>query len=157
MSVTTAHPEVSAAARRQLPRQPSRRRPAKPDPARLAELVVATWLEVRAGRRPLSQIRALFAPALYRQLCGQLEPVRSGVVLPSRIRSVFSCSPTPATFEASVLVEQPQRVTAIAVRIERHQGVWRVVEMTAPEAGLRPLGTALADIDDDQPTPRLSA
>lgn len=117
------------------------RRSAKPDPVRLAELLVVTWLEVLAGHRPITQIRPLLAPALYRQLCDQLKPRSVGSQPATRVRAVFSCSPSATTLEASVLVEQRQRVTALAVRVERHQGMWRAVELTAPEAGLRPLGT----------------
>lgn len=156
MSVTRLN-GTAPATRKQVKQQPpSGRRIDKPDPARLAELVVATWLEVRARRRPLSQIRPLLAPALYRQLCRQLEPFGPEPAPAAQIRSVFTCSPSTSTLEASVLVGRAGRVTAIAVRIERYRGIWRVVEMTAPEAGLRPLGTT-ANHDARRVKPRLTA
>jgi hypothetical protein len=40
-----------------------------------------------------------------------------------------------------VLLEQAGRITALAIRLERHRGSWRVVELTSPEAGLAPLAT----------------
>jgi hypothetical protein len=122
-------------------------RPPGPDPDRLAHLLVQVWLEVRAGRRPLSQLDPLLAPATRRRLAAQL-PTRPNATRPvGRVHRVRSYAPTRDACEASVLVRQGGRMTAFAVRLERHRGLWRAVELTAPEAGLAPLPTASLGID----------
>ncbi len=121
------------------------RRPASPapDPDRLARLLVQVWLEVQHGRRPFSQLSPLVTPALRRRLFAQLprRPVLGGAPR-IRVARVIACFPASDVFEASVLVEQDERTTAVAVRLERHRGAWRAVELTAPEQGLTPLTTA---------------
>jgi hypothetical protein len=62
---------------------------------------------------------------------------------------VSAVSPSRGVCEAAVVVEQGGRITAIAVRVERHRGAWRAVELTAPESGLPPLRTA--SLPDDHP------
>ena len=122
----------------------------QPDPARLAALLARTWLEVRSGRRPFAQLSPYLAPAAARRLQAQLSPRMGGAVgAAARIRRVVTCQPAPRVHEACVLLEQDGRTTALAVRLERHRGVWRAVELTAPEAGLAPLPTA--SLPDDAP------
>jgi hypothetical protein len=122
-------------------------RPPGPTPDRLAKVLVQVWLEVRAGRRPLSQLDPLLAPAARRRLAAQL-PARPDAATPiGRVQRVRSCAPTRDACEASVLVRQDARTTAFAVRLERHRGIWRAVELTAPEAGLAPLPTASLGTD----------
>ncbi len=119
------------------------RGPVGPDPDRLARLLTQVWFEVRSGRRPFAQLAPLVAPALRRRLLAQLP--RGPWTRPppvARIHRVISASPSTLAHEASVLVEQDGRITAVAVRLERHHGAWRAVELTAPEAGLTPLVTA---------------
>lgn len=122
--------------------RPDRRPPGTPDPERLVVLLVRLCSEVAAGRRPVAQLEPLLAPTLLRRLVAQLRP---GIVRPSgtpSIRRVLIAptSPTGAV-EATVLLEEDGRVTALAVRLERHRGLWRATELTAPESGYRPLPT----------------
>jgi hypothetical protein len=123
--------------------RPLTERPPGPDPARAAGLLVRAWLEVRAGRRPLAQLDALVAPAVLRRLASQLPAhPRAGAPMPL-VRKVRASYPSAAACEACVTVlEASGRITAIAVRLERNLGRWRVVEMMAPEAGLPPLATS---------------
>jgi hypothetical protein len=58
------------------------------------------------------------------------------------VRTVRTFAPSRDACEASVLVEHGGRTTALAIRLERHRGRWRAVELTAPEAGLSGLTTA---------------
>lgn len=126
-----------------MPWRPTPRRPPGPDPAGLAALLARTWLEVRAGRRPLSQLEPLVAPAVHRRLASQLPRRAWADHHPAiRVRRVVATTPQSDVCEATVLVDQDDRTTAIAVRLERHRGAWRAVELTAPEAGLPPLPTA---------------
>ena len=135
MSTTTAYP----AARNEHPASA----PPGPDPQRLAGLLVRAWLEVRARRRPLMQLTPLLAPAVRRRLAIQIAPRGDHHSRqPARVRRVRASSPSPSVCEAVVVVEQADRTTAFAVRLERHRGAWRAVELAAPEAGLPALRTA---------------
>jgi hypothetical protein len=60
-----------------------------------------------------------------------------------RTATVVATSPREDACEACVTVEHPDgRISAFAVRLERHLGVWRVADLAAPESGLHPLPTA---------------
>ncbi len=112
------------------------------DPGRVAGVLVAAWAEVRAGRRPLSQLEPLLSPAVHRRLAAQSPPHQAPAQHRVRIRKVIARRPQPAACEAVVVVESGTRVSAVAVRLERHLGRWRVVELTPPESGLTALPTA---------------
>lgn len=122
----------------------SHRPPSGPDPERFARLLVQVWFEVRSGRRPFAQLAPLVAPALRRRLLSRLPRVPNPRHVPPSvaIRRVVVTSPSESAYEMCVLIEHGERVTAVALRLERHHGVWRAVEMTAPEAGSEPLATA---------------
>lgn len=126
--------------------RPTGGRPPAPDPARLAVVLARLWLEVRAGRRPLRQLTPLLSPAARRRLAAQLtaDPTEAPA---ARIRRVVATHPAPDACEATVLVERRGRTTAIAVRLERHRGAWRAVELTAPETGMAALPTASLPAD----------
>lgn len=113
------------------------------EPERLAGILARAWLEVLCGRRALAQLAPLVAPAVRRRLAAQLPTIteRRGDA-GARVRRVVARWPTAAACEATVLVEQAGRTTALAIRLEQHRGAWRAVELTAPEAGLPPLPTA---------------
>lgn len=123
-----------------------------PEPARLAGLLARAWLEVRVRRRPLAQLEPLLAPAVVRRLKAQVVPCgavdASG---PARVRRVRASRPSATACEAVVLVDQDARTTAIAVRLERHRGRWRAVELAAPESGLPALRTSSCPVDRHLP------
>lgn len=123
-------------------------RTAKIDPVRLAGALAHAWLEVKAGRRPLVQLAPFISPAVRRRLIAQM-PVRAPerTRSPSRLCRVIAFAPTADVREVVALVTQPRGTTAIAIRMERHRGAWRAVELTAPEAGLAPLSTASLPAD----------
>lgn len=127
----------ASARQRPVPARP----PSAPDPERLARLLVRVWFEVQAGRRPFQQLAPLVAPALRRRLLSQL-PRRRHERPPlsaATVRRVVVTCPRDEAYELCVLVERQGRVTAVALRLERRHGVWRAVDMTAPESGLQPL------------------
>lgn len=116
-----------------------------PDLSDVAASLALAYLEVEAGRRPLSQLRAVVSPALFRRVA-RLRRHRPAVPgagpTPRAIRAVFAQQLGDDAFEASVIVDRGRRVTALALRLERHRGRWRVVELTAPEDGEAPSRTA---------------
>lgn len=122
--------------------QPVTVRPAGDDPVRIAALLVAAWSEVRSGHRPLAQLAPLLSPATHRRLAAQVPPRTTTSRQRVRVHKVIARQPQPDACEAVVLVQRGARITAIAVRLERHLGRWRAVELTAPESGLTPLPTA---------------
>lgn len=117
-------------------------RPIGDAPGRVAGLLVLAWTEVRAGLRPFRQLDPLLSPAIRRRLAVQAPPRHRPVAQSTTIRKVVVRHPEPDVCEAVVLVERDRRVTAVAVRLERHLGRWRAVELTAPEAGLTALPTS---------------
>jgi len=123
-------------------RQPVTVRPTGDDPVRLAAMLVAAWSEVRSGQRPFAQLTPLLSPATRRRLAAQVPPRAPTSRRRVRVHKVVARQPHPDACEAVVLVERGARITAIAVRLERHRGRWRAVELTAPESGLTALPTA---------------
>lgn len=127
-----------------VPTEPrSRPHISKPDPARLVALVVLAYFDVLAGRRPYSQIAPLFSPAAHLRIT----PVLAGEHRvtswqPTRLTRIVMQAPHEHAREACVLVERAGRVTAVTVRLERHQGVWRVAELATPETTHHALRTA---------------
>jgi hypothetical protein len=133
-------------------RRSPRRPPRGPDPAGLAALLATVWLEVDAGRRPVAHLLALVAPALGRRLTAQLRAVPCDRPrTPMRVRRVQGGHPHARAFEAAVVVTDGTRTSALAVRLERHLGAWRGVELTAPEAGLPALRTASLRVAPTRP------
>lgn len=119
------------------------------DRHRQLEHVVATlvraWFEVRDGVRPYPQLAAHLAPTLAHRLAQEIRQHRHRPSPRPRIRSVHVAPPTPSgAREATALLEQEPsgRVSALAVRLERHRSGWRVTELAAPDAGYGALSTA---------------
>lgn len=122
--------------------QPRSVRPLGDDPIRVSALLVAAWSEVRLGQRPFGQLTPLLSPAARRRLAPQVPPRSPAARQRVQVHKVIARRPRPDACEAVVLVRRGGRITAIAVRLERHLGRWRAVELTAPESGLTPLPTA---------------
>ncbi|MEQ4565979.1 Rv3235 family protein [Paenarthrobacter sp. CAP02] len=107
----------------------------------VARSIAQAALEVLAGTRPLQQLsRSLDAEcylslqhraALTRKhaarVRGSQQPHSSPMV-----RSVRTCSISESICEASIVVAEEQRCRAVAMRLERLDGVWQV---TALEIG----------------------
>lgn len=113
----------------------------------LARKVARGSLEVLGGTRPLQQMARLLDGRSYERLQLRSNLVRSieGARAESRrasvaaqslrlhrnvlIRAVRICAITPSIFEASVVAAEQKRARAIALRIERWRGQWRVTEL----------------------------
>lgn len=119
--------------RRPTPAGPAGVRPSgAPDPERLVALVARVFLEVEAGRRPLWQLEPLLAPSLYVRLRRSAHrPHRSrGRV---EVRNTGVSRTGPDTCDAAVVVRRGARAGSLALRLERRDGTWRVVELARPE------------------------
>lgn len=112
----------------------------------VARKVARGALEVLGGTRPLQQMARLLDPRSYERLQLRSNLVRSieqapgsdsggGAAVNTRlhrnvlIRTVRICPITPSIFEASVVAAEQKRARAIALRIERWRGQWRVTEL----------------------------
>ena len=113
-----------------------------PDPVRLAGVLARAWFEIQSGRRPLHQLAPLLSPAIRRRMAGQLAPAEAPPTAIPRIHKILPSAPKAGVREVVVLIDHHERISALAVRMERHRGRWRAVELTAPEAGLEPMQTA---------------
>lgn len=103
-------------------------------------------LEVLGGTRPLQQMARLLDARSYERLQLRSNLVRSVEQVNESggsrvtgssarlhrnvmIRTVRICAITDAVYEASVVAAEQRRARAIALRIERWRGQWRVTEM----------------------------
>lgn len=146
--------------RRRRDRPADGRPPGVPDPLRLARAVVVAWLEVESGRRPLEQLAPILAPVIARRIAATVRHNRRRGVAPwgPGADVVVAChgqSLDEASCDAVVVVRIGPRITAVAVRVERHRGAWRVVELARPEDGYDAVRTA--SLPESPPTPALSA
>lgn len=113
----------------------------------LARKAARGALEVLGGTRPLQQMARLLDAGSYERLQLRANLVRSieqSIELSGRgfssgntvrlhrnviIRAVRVCAVTETVFEAAVVAAEQKRARAIALRIERWRGQWRVTEM----------------------------
>ena len=128
---------MSTSARSRDRTRPADRRPgSQPDPRRLATVVAKLFLEVEQGRRPLPQLEPLMCPALYARLRRTIEPHRPARGPRHRTVAVLSAHVYPAegdAYDAAIVVRRGGRAGSLALRLERHAGAWRVVELGRPE------------------------
>jgi hypothetical protein len=142
------HPKIDAAmlplARPPGP-MPTAEPEVPPELEALARKVARGALEVLGGTRPLQQMARLLDGRSYERLQLRSNLVRSidrahaassgdtahALRLHRNvlIRTVRICGITPGIFEASVVAAEQKRARAIALRIERWRGQWRVTEL----------------------------
>ncbi|WP_253908080.1 Rv3235 family protein [Arthrobacter sp. H20] len=111
---------------------------------RIARSVAQASLEVLGGSRPLQQLADWLDPASYERLQLRANLVRSlnrgpAGVRPDQllhrnvsVRSVRTCRVTALVYEASAVTCENHRARAVALRLERRRGHWKV---TALEIG----------------------
>lgn len=107
----------------------------------VARSIAQAALEVLAGTRPLQQLSRSLNEECYLSLQHRAALTRKhaartrGNSRPHRspmVRSVRVCSISETICEASIVVAEEQRCRAVAMRLERLDGVWQV---TALEIG----------------------
>lgn len=117
-------------------RQIERRPTAPVDPVALAVEVASAYLEVRAGRRPPEQLRHVLDRGARRRL--------RALVLRHRNRAHPACGGASLTHlvtshlhadavEVVAVMRDARGGTAVAVRVDRRGGRWRVTDVGAPE------------------------
>ncbi|MGO4536349.1 Rv3235 family protein [Leifsonia sp. 2MCAF36] len=104
-----------------------------PDPATLCSNLARCVIEILAGARPLDQIGRWVSDSVYVHLLRRtMLAVRTRAVStedPLRPRMTIGdprlAFPSEGVVEAVVLVHQPARSRAVAIRLERHRARWR--------------------------------
>lgn len=117
--------------------------PRRPDPALVLPALARLVTEVLAGRRPLSQVAPMMTPAVVVRLAARLQQhYRSDVVPTDRVlvQHAAACWVHDRACEGVVTIDDGQRTTALAIRIEHYDGRWRVAEVAGPEFEVAPLG-----------------
>ena len=101
-----------------------------PDPTSICCSVVRAAVEVLRGERPVGQLQRWLAPDVFDSLArrallmqGATGPVETG--RPVAIRRARLVRLGDAAAEATVVLEDMDRVRAAAVRLEARRGVWR--------------------------------
>ena len=143
-SVRTAPTRPATQRRRSVrPRRTIGPAPSHPDLGRLAAAVARTWLEIEAHRRPFDQLAPLLSPAVAERLRRRLPRTpATAAPAPEAVRALRPSWTDEHACDVAVIVQRQGRSGALAIRIERHHGAWRVVELAAPEWGYRATPTS---------------
>lgn len=115
----------------------------RPDPELVLPTLARLVTEVLAGRRALGQVAPMMTPAVVVRLAARLrQQYRSEAVPTDRVtvQHAAACWVSDRACEGVVTVNDGHRTTALAIRIERYDGRWRVSEVAGPEFALAPLG-----------------
>ncbi len=109
-----------------------------PDPAPLCANLALCVVEVLAGARSLDQVSrwvtdSVFVNLLRRSVIASRARAMAGADAPRprlRVGDPLVTYPVPGVVEAVVLVHQPARTRAIAIRLETVRGRWRATAIT---------------------------
>jgi len=116
---------------------------------RLAALAT-TFIEMQQGLRPVDALDTIASAAARRRIralaAGATHRRRRSVfrTAPIRVLRVHAMFPSAGAVEGSVIVECDGRVRAIALRLERWEAGWTLVEIAPPEGGLHAVITPAA-------------
>lgn len=106
------------------------------DPTALCCAVAHAATEVLRGVRPLAQLVRSVSPEVYEQLAARLQVTaaarerRGAPPTPqsrSRVRRARVVRVGPEAAEAGIVIDDADRVRAVALRVELHRGRWRAV------------------------------
>lgn len=114
-------------------------------PDRLARALARWYVEALAGRRDARALRDLLTPAVAQRVrCAMLREAarrQAGRGTQSAVVEVRACHvrATGARHEATVVVDDGTRATAVVATMHRRGHGWVVSELARPEDGLPPL------------------
>lgn len=97
-----------------------------PAARRAAQMLSTALVEVLSGRRPVGQLRVHTAPGVF---AGLVNRTPRGWSTPAQASSVHLCQPAGGVVEVSATVRGPERVHAIAFRMEGVEGRWRITAL----------------------------
>jgi hypothetical protein len=105
-----------------------------PEPKAWATTFIQAAMEVAGGLRSAGQLVRWTTPEVHALLVrrGALTArARRGLTFSSkpRVRALIACGPRPGVCEVSAVIAEPERVRAVAFRMEGLHGRWRVTEL----------------------------
>lgn len=105
-----------------------------PEPRFWAGTFIQAAMEVAGGLRSAGQLVRWTTPEVHAILArrGALTArARRGLTTASkpRVRALVACLPRPGVCEVSAVIAEPERVRAVAFRMEGLHGRWRVTEL----------------------------
>jgi len=112
--------------------------------------VVRTMAEMEQGLRPVAALDTAASPLAARRIRKLVHGARmSGTgtdgarrrIDPGRVIAAASSHPTIGVTEGVVVLAFEDRTRPYCVRLEQYGDRWRIVELTTPDAGLRPAVT----------------
>lgn len=127
--------------------------------SQLAALAIM-FVEMQQGLRPVNALDDIASAAARRRILALTSGAthrrngstcRTAPVLVLRVRAMF---PAAGAIEGSVVVQYDGRVRAIALRLERWDTSWTLVEIAPPEGGLLAVITPAASSVPVAPTTR---
>jgi hypothetical protein len=101
----------------------------------VVHMVAQAVFESLAGARPVHQLARWLDAENFEKLRLRVEltraarPARTAGARGPVIRRTRVCRVAQGCYEAAVVVAEPERVRAAALRIERRRGQWRVCEL----------------------------
>jgi len=109
-----------------------------PDPEPLITNLTRCVIEILAGARELEQIARWITDDVYVRLARRVSFAARSRALkrtPAQrprlaIRSIHTYEPEPGIVEATVVIEMPQRVRAVALRLEGLDSRWRATSIS---------------------------
>lgn len=117
--------------------------------ASLAALLALMLIEVLEGHRPAEQLDRLVTPAValrirfwQRITATRRRRSRPATDEAPRVRSVRCQRRGDDAVESAVIIDHRGRTRAIAVRLDRCNGVWLATDLAPPEGGLPALATS---------------
>lgn len=107
---------------------------ALPEPQAWAFTFIQAAMEVAGGMRSAGQLVRWTTPEVHALLVrrGSLTArARRGIVTSAkpRVRALQACAPRPGVCEVGAVIGEPDRVRAVAFRMEGMHGRWRVTEL----------------------------
>ncbi|WP_426562251.1 Rv3235 family protein [Angustibacter sp. McL0619] len=103
-----------------------------PDPDAWSRGLVQVLVEVVAGQRPCTQLLRWTSTGVYEQVRRERMPPPAPGGAPRRrpqVRSVRVCEPADGVAEVCAVVNGQQRTHAVALRLEGHDGRWRITAL----------------------------
>jgi hypothetical protein len=106
-----------------------------PEPRDWAMTFIQAAMEVAGGLRSAGQLVRWTTPEVHAillrrgALVSRARRPGSTTIAKPRLRALLTCTPRPGICEASAVVAEPDRIRAVAFRMEGLHGRWRVTDL----------------------------
>ncbi|WP_307239092.1 Rv3235 family protein [Kineosporia succinea] len=106
-----------------------------PEPRSWAASFIQAAMEVTSGLRPPAQLVRWTTPEVHGTivrrgtLAARALRSNNGMSAKPQLRALRLCAPRSGVYEVSAVISDPERVRAVAFRMEALHGRWRVTEL----------------------------